>query len=114
MIRRTALELLDGFNERFSILDDQDLAIRMGEAGLKIAFLPDPPFTHLRRNERNYSSHSWPYFLDECRIISENYKLCNAVCAPGSQRIHLGRALTRFGRRTRLMGFPTRDLASVL
>jgi GT2 family glycosyltransferase len=114
MIRRAALELLNGFDERFGILDDQELAIRMGESGLKIVFLPQPPVTRLRRHPTNYSSHAWRYFLEECRIISDNRKLCRRIYGAGSERIHLGRALTRFGTQTRLMGLPTRVLARLL
>lgn len=114
MIRRTALETLGGFDERFGILDDQEIAIRMGESGVKIAFLPEPSVTRLRRHDSNYSSHSWRYFREEYRILSEHRKLCNAIYGPGSSRVHLGRALRKFGSQTPLMGLPTRLLSSLL
>ena len=86
----------------------------MGEMGLNVAFLPQPSVARLRRNGDNYSSHAFRYFCEELRIISENRKLCNMVYGSGSERIHLGRAIKRLGRKIRLMGLPTRVLANLL
>jgi hypothetical protein len=62
LIRRAALERLGGFDERFGILDDRAIAIRIGELGLNIGFFADPPVALHRRHGWNYSSHSWRFF----------------------------------------------------
>jgi glycosyltransferase involved in cell wall biosynthesis len=114
MIRRTALELLNGFDERFGILDDQDIAIRIGESGRKISFFAEPTVARHRRHNTNYSDHSWLYLAEECRIISENRHRCNAIYGPGSERVHLGRAIRRFAHTTRLWRIPALVLARLL
>jgi len=114
MIRRAALERLDGFDEGFGILDDQDIAVRMAESGLKIVFLPHPTVTRLRRHDNNYSGDPWRYLKEELRIIARYRKLCNQVYGPGSERVHVGRAIVRFGSQKRHMGLPTRTLARLL
>lgn len=114
MIRREALELLGGFDERFGILDDLEIAIRVAKTGLKIRFLPEPALTRLRRNDQNYSSNVWRYLVEECRIISENLELAHSIYGRGSERVQFARALRKFGCRTRLMGVPTELLAKFL
>jgi glycosyltransferase involved in cell wall biosynthesis len=114
MIRREALEVLGGFDERFGILDDLEIAIRVARTGCKIHFLSDPPLTRLRRNDQNYSSHVWRYLVEECRIISENLELTHSIYGRGSERVQLGRAIKKFGCRTRLMGAPTELVAKLL
>jgi glycosyltransferase involved in cell wall biosynthesis len=114
MIRRKALEVLGGFDERFGILDDQDIAIRMGTLGLRIIFFTHPVLTRLRRHDSNFSSHAGRYFKEECRILWENRRLSRSLYGPGSARVHLGRAVKRLGTKVRFAGLPTRVLAQVL
>jgi len=113
LIRRSALDLLGGFDERFGILDDQDVAIRMAGHGLKICFLADPPVVRHRRHCSNFSRHRLLYFREEFRIARENRGLCNAIYGAGSHRIHLGRALRRLGHTSRVARIPA-SLASAL
>jgi GT2 family glycosyltransferase len=114
LIRRAALELLNGFDERYGILDDQDIAIRMAESGLKIAFFAQPPVTRHRRHNSNYSSRWATYFIEQCRIISDNRRRCNHIFGPGSARVHLGRALTRLAYNSRALRIPGLALARLL
>lgn len=114
LIRRTALERLNGFDERFGILDDQDITIRMGLCGLKIGFFADPPVVRHRRHKNNYSDRPLTYFREECRIIHEHRDLCNRIYGCGSERIHLGRALRRLALASRVMRVPALILSSML
>jgi len=114
LIRRKALELLNGFDERFGILDDQDIAIRMAENGLNIAFFAQPPATRHRRHKTNYSNKWATYFIEQCRIISDNRRRCNSIFGPGSSRVHLGRALTRLAYNSRPLRIPGLALAQLL
>ena len=51
--RRSTLELLNGFDERFSLeYNDIDLALRMGLLGLRVVYAPDAEFTHHEKSSR--------------------------------------------------------------
>ena len=114
LIRRTALELLNGFDERFGILDDQDMTIRIAESGLRIGFFAEPPVTRRRCHDTNYSDRSTMYFREEYRIVSENRSRCNLIYGSGSERVHLARALTRLSLTSRLLRLPALALARYL
>ena len=114
MIRRSALQALGGFDERFGILDDQDIAIRMALLGQRIDFLPNPPLTRHRRNDSNYSSHAARFLFEDCQIIWKHRALCNELYGPGSDRVHLSRALKRYGGKRRLLGAPAKLAAALL
>ena len=114
LVKRTALEALGGFDESFGILDDQDISIRMARLGQRVRFVVDPPLVRHRRNDGNYSSRAGRFFVEDLQIIWKHRALCNELYGPGSDRVHLSRALERFaGRRPRL-GLPARLLARVL
>jgi GT2 family glycosyltransferase len=108
MIRRQALEVLKGFDEHFGILEDQDIAIRMAQTGLKIAFQADPPVTRYRCHDKNYSSHGWLFLKADWRILRDNWNLYEATFGPGAWRVQMAKAIERYGRKTRFMGLPTR------
>jgi GT2 family glycosyltransferase len=114
MIRRHALERLGGFDERFKILDDQVLAIEIGLRGLRVVFLDSPFMTRIRRNDNNFSRNAAKYFVDDCRVALRYRHVSAGIFGPGSVRVHLSRALKRFGRKKRYMGLPTRLLGSLL
>jgi glycosyltransferase involved in cell wall biosynthesis len=114
MIRRQALENLGGFDERLKILDDQAFAIEIGLHGLHVVFLDSPVVTRLRRNDRNFSSRAAKYFLDDCRVALGYRHVSTRIFGPGSVRVHLSRAIKRFGRKKRYMGLPTRLLGRLL
>jgi glycosyltransferase involved in cell wall biosynthesis len=114
MIRRRALELLGGFDETLAILEDQAFSIEIGRAGLRVVFLPSPVVTGLRRNNRNITCNTTRYLLCDCRLALRYRKISSEVFGPGSVRMHLSRALRRFGAKTRGMGLPTRALGSLL
>ena len=114
MIRREALEQIGGFDEDFGILDDQDIAIRLALHGLRIDFVPDPPVTRLRRNEQNYSGAARRYFREDLMINRKHRALMNQVYGPGSNRVHLARALGRYGKKVRFLGAPSRFASWVL
>jgi hypothetical protein len=96
------------------MLDDQVMAIQIGQAGLKIDFLPSPPVTRLRRNAQNFSNHAARYFGEELRIAFENRRISAGAYGPGSWRVHVSRALKRFGQKVRFMGLPTRILSTLI
>ncbi len=51
--RRSVLELLNGFDEQFSLeYNDIDLALRMRLLGLRIVYAPDAEFTHHEKSSR--------------------------------------------------------------
>jgi glycosyltransferase involved in cell wall biosynthesis len=114
LIRREALEILNGFDERFSILDDQDLAIRIARARLKVVFFPDPPLVRHRRHDSNHSSNAFTYFREECLILRQYRHLCDRVYGPGSSRVWLGRALRRLATNSRVTRIPASLLSSLL
>jgi GT2 family glycosyltransferase len=114
MIRREALERLGGFDETLAILEDQAFAIEIGLAGLRVVFLDSPFVARLRRNDRNITRNATSYFLADCRIALRYRSISARFYGPGSARVHLSRALKRFGRKKRCMGLPTRLLGSFL
>jgi len=114
MIRRQALERCGGFDERLKILDDQAFAIEIGLHGLHVVFLGSPYVTLLRRNDRNLSSRAARYFLDDCQVALRYRHVSTRIFGPGSVRVHLSRAIVRFGRKRRYMGLPTRLLGRLL
>ena len=105
---------LGGFDERFKILDDQVLAIEIGLRGLRVVFLDSPFMTRIRRNDNNFSRNAAKYFVDDCRVALRYRHVSAGIFGPGSVRVHLSRALKRFGRKKRYMGLPTRLLGSLL
>ena len=114
MIRRQALERLGGFDETLAILEDQAFAIEIGLSGLRVVFLDSPFVARLRRNNRNITRNATKYFVADCRIALRYRKISASIYGPGSARVHLSRALRRFGRKKRYMGLPTRVLGSLL
>lgn len=108
MIRREALEQIGGFDEDFGILDDQDIAIRLALQGLRIDFLAEPPVALLRRHDQNYSGAPRRYFREDLLINRKHRTLMNEVYGPGSNRVHLARALGRYGTKVRFLGVPSR------
>ena len=114
LMKRVALESLGGFDERFGILDDQDIAIRMALAGQRVLFIADPPLVRHRRNDTNYSSKAERFFAEDLQIIWKHRALCNALYGAGSDRVHLARALRRLGGKRRALAWPARALARVL
>lgn len=114
MIKRRILEEIGGFDENFGILDDQDIAIRLAQRGAPVLFFSDPPLARLRRNSQNYSGNPGRYFREDLLINRRYSSLMNQVYGPGSHRVHLARAVTRFGRRVRHLGLPSRVLAWML
>jgi glycosyltransferase involved in cell wall biosynthesis len=114
LIRRQALESIGGFDESFGILDDQDIAIRLARHGQDILFFADPPLTRLRRNSQNYSGNARRYFEEELTINRRHSVLMDETYGPGSHRVHLARAITRFGRRVKHLGAPSRLVARLL
>ena len=114
LIRRQALQHIGGFDESFGILDDQDIAVRLALHRHLILFFPDPPLTRLRRNAQNYSGNPGRY-LKEDRAINKRYSpLMDEIYGPGSRRVHLARALTRWGARVKHLGAPSRLAAKLL
>jgi glycosyltransferase involved in cell wall biosynthesis len=114
MIKRQALESIGGFDENFGILDDQEIAIRLAQHGQTILFFADPPLTRLRRNSQNYSANARRYFEEDLAINRRYAALMDEIYGPGSHRVHLARAITRFGRRVKYMGAPSRVMARLL
>jgi glycosyltransferase involved in cell wall biosynthesis len=114
MIRRAALERIDGFDEDFGILDDQDVAIRLALDDLRIDFMAHPAVARLRRNESNYSRKARVYFREDLMIHRRYRALMDEVYGPGSSRVHLARLLVRYGRKVRLLGLPARVAARLL
>ena len=115
LIRRSALETLNGFDENFGILDDQDIAIRMGTAGLNVHFFGFPPVARHRRHSSNHSDHLFIYFKEECRILRRYRDLYNRTYGPGSDRVRLGRAVRRWGVHSRWWArIPATMVASLL
>ncbi len=114
LIRRQVLESIGGFDETFGILDDQDVAVRLAQQGHRIDFISDPPMGRLRRNSQNQSGNARLYFQEDL-IINKRYgKLLNQVYGPGSRRVHLARAVRRFGNSVNHMGVPSRIMARAL
>lgn len=114
MIRRRALEKLGGFYEKLTILDDQAFAIEIGLAGLRVVFLDSFLATRLRRNDSNFSRNATKYFLDDCRVALRYRHVSASIYGPGSVRVHLSRAIRRFGQKKRYLGAPTRLLGRLL
>jgi glycosyltransferase involved in cell wall biosynthesis len=114
MIRRGALETLGGFDETLAILEDQAFSIEIGRAGLRVVFLPSPVVTRYRRNDLNISRNAMRYFICNCRIALRYRHLSAEVFGAGSVRVHLGRAIRRFGATRRGLGLPTRILGLLL
>jgi glycosyltransferase involved in cell wall biosynthesis len=114
MIRRNALEKIGGFDETLAILEDQAFAIEVGLAGLRVVFLDSPVVARVRRNDRNMTCNVARYFYHECRIALRYRDISARIYGPGSMRVHLSRALKRFGRKKKHMGLPTRLLGSFL
>lgn len=114
LIRRRALETIGGFDETLTNLSDQVFSIEIGRAGLHVVFLPSPVVTRLRRNGNNLSSNRVRYLLCACRIALRYRHLSAEHFGPGSVRVHLGRALRRFGVKMRGMRLPTQILSSLL
>jgi glycosyltransferase involved in cell wall biosynthesis len=114
MIRRQALERLGGFDETLSILEDQAFAVEVGLAGLRIMFLDSPFAVRLRRHDRNITLNATKYMLADCRIALRYRRVSAGIYGPGSVRVHLGRALKRFGRKKRYIGWPTRLMGRLL
>jgi glycosyltransferase involved in cell wall biosynthesis len=114
MIRRKALETLNGFDETFTNLSDQVFAIEIGRAGLRVVFLPSPVVTRLRRGCQSITNHSVRYYFCSCRIALRYRRLSAEFFGPGSVLVHLSRAMSRFGAKTRGMGPLTRILSPFL
>ena len=114
MIRRSALEKIGGFDESLPILEDQAFSIEIGKAALRVVFLPAPIVARLRRNDGNITRNALKYFLCDCRIAFRYRQNSAELFGPGSMRVHLARALRRFGAKKRGMGLPTRVLGSIL
>jgi len=114
MIRRRALEALDGFDETLPILEDQVFAIEVGLKGLRVVFLDSPVVARVRRNDRNTSGNARRYFLCACRIALRYRRLSARLYGPGSVLVHLGRAIRQYGDRLRFMVRPTRLIAACL
>jgi GT2 family glycosyltransferase len=114
MIRRRALEKIGGFDESLAILEDQAFAIEIGLAGFRVVFLDSPVVTRLRRNDKNMTRNAVRYFYDDCRVALRYRRLSSRIYGPGSVRVHLSRAVKRFGRKKRYMGLPSRLLGSFL
>ncbi len=114
LIKRQALDVIGGFDENFGILDDQDIAVRLALQGERILFFPEPPLTRLRRNSQNYSGNPGRYFKED-RAINKRYaSFMQDIYGPGSHRVHLARAITRWGARVRHLGAPCRLAARLL
>jgi glycosyltransferase involved in cell wall biosynthesis len=114
MIRRAALERIDGFDEDFGILDDQDVAIRLALDEFRIDFMGHPAVARLRRNDSNYSRQAQLYFREDLLIHRRYRALMDKMYGPGSSRVHLARILVRYGRKVRLLGLPARVAARLL
>jgi len=114
MIRRSALEKISGFDESLPILEDQAFSIEIGRAGLRVVFLPSPVVARLRRNDQNITRNALRYFLCDCRIAFRYRHISAELFGPGSVRVHLSRAVRRFGAKKRCMRLPTRILGSFL
>jgi GT2 family glycosyltransferase len=114
MIRRRALEVLNGFDESLAILEDQAFSIEIARAALHVVFLPATVVTRLRRNDKNLTSNALRYFLCDCRIALRYRQISAQLFGPGSVRIHLCRALRRFGKKSRGLGLPIRACCSFI
>jgi glycosyltransferase involved in cell wall biosynthesis len=114
MIRRKALEVLGGFDESLAILEDQAFSIEIGRAGLHVVFLPSPVVTRHRRNDLNITRNAVQYLICDCRVALRYRHLSAQVFGAGSVRIHLSRALRRFGANQRGLGLPMRLVGRLL
>ncbi|HEY1256813.1 MAG TPA: glycosyltransferase family A protein [Terracidiphilus sp.] len=114
MMRRKALEVLGGFDETLAILEDQAFSIEIGLAGLHVVFLPSPLVTRYRRNDLNISRNAVQYLICDCRVAIRYRRLSAEVFGAGSVRIHLSRAIRRFGVKKRGLGLFARVLGSLL
>lgn len=105
--RRTVLDALQGFDERFTLPggDDPDLSARARAAGYRLEFVPDAIVYHAElESYRDFLGHMFGRGVGEARLAAKQGRtgrvLARALLAP----VYLGRTAVGCWRRTRGKG----------
>lgn len=97
LIKTAVMRAVGGFDERLRCCEDDDLGIRLAEAGYRIDFLAEP-LTNMRRGDYDHLFSNWRRIIRAKATVALRHRvLLERTLGPGATRKKIARAVRKAG-----------------